>query len=175
MIIHIDMSQKFSNVTTIGIAWASSDKQEHKGLALDGKIIKRLVQEYHADRDFARLYAICIFLLTEQDIERIEKMIICNDEPFFMVKRYLDMLFEKFPCYPQIQVENITKYREEVGKRKLKSSADKFANSYRKRGLKPTQWYKGRQLRGLPVNYITIVALWIMLEKKKRGVAYPTS
>ena len=131
MIIHVDMSCKFYEGKKVGVAWIDSDKKEHKGMALSKNLIYKLNKSLAADSDFPRLYAICIYLLIKNDLNRINKIIICNDEPFSDVKKYLTLL----TCHQEnlISIQSITEYKKELGKKKLKSKADSIVNSYRKR------------------------------------------
>ena len=78
MIIRVDMSQKFYKRTNVGVAWCDNNKRTHKGLALSGNLIKKLISEHHVDYDFSRLYAICIYFLIKENINNIKKIIICK-------------------------------------------------------------------------------------------------
>ena len=167
MIIHVDMSQKFSNMKNIGVAWISTDRQHHKGLALSGKLIKKLVNEVGANHDFARLYAICIFLILRDDISKVSEIIICNDEDFTTVKKHLERLFISFPDFSQVRIDSIFDFRKRIG-RDIKSLADGIAASYRKRGLKENRWNKGYKLNVIRTRYKEIFYWWYFLEGKGR-------
>ena len=143
MIVHVDMSKKFYQKTTVGIAWTDSKRNVHKGMALSGGIIKQLIKDFSADHDFPRLYAICIYLITREIVNDFTKIIICNDEPFEYVKEYLRLLYDKDSIRNDMKIISLTEYRYELGEKKIKSLADGLANSYRKRALKPNQWNKG--------------------------------
>ena len=159
--IHIDMSGRFHNREKIGIAYVSDmNGEKHKGTAIGGKVIKALVKRYRTDRDFARLYAICIYFIIRDDIDGFKEIIICNDEDFDSVKRYLYILFGS-KRLSKINIQPIDYYRKVMGKN-VKSLADGKAESYRKRGLKIKRWFRGTKLNVVEINFKDICDCWEM-------------
>lgn len=165
MLIHVDMSNKFYlKKGNVGVAWLCQYQKEHKGLALSRTLIKQLKNQVNADYDFPRLYAISIYLIIKEDIKRVSKIVICEDEPFVEVEGYLKLLLNGI-ADPDLKIVSLFRYREELN-RKIKSPADKLANAYRKRALKPKQWHKGTKLNVVKTTYKEILKLWNFLEKK---------
>jgi hypothetical protein len=162
VIIHVDMSGKFHKYENVGIAWTDTKKKQHKGISLSGKLIKKLKSETNCDN--SKLYAICIYLILKGDLENLKRIIICNDENFIEVKDHLGLLFSKINYYKKIEIISISKHREKLGVKKLKSLADSFANSYRKRGYKRANWNRGRNLNTITCKHEDIMKI---LENKK--------
>ncbi len=163
MIIHIDMSEKLHRRKTVGVAWCDISRKEHKGLALSGKDIKRLIGEVNADHDFARLYAILIYHLIKDDSGKIEEIIICHDECYSDVRDYLSILLHPHDNR-SLRISSINEIRTRMGNRNFKSPANGPANTYRKRGLKRFQWSKrnssGRSLNVKPITYNEMKSYW---------------
>jgi hypothetical protein len=137
-----------------------SYNKKHKGCALKGNLIKYVhnnlclgsIREEHS-----KFYAIIIYLLIKNDIERIKSLTICNDEEFIYVKEYLMQLLGDKAGY--FIIRNITEFREILG-RKIKSPADNCANSYRKRGLNKKKWSNGKTLNVVEINFELIKEYW---------------
>ncbi len=161
------MSEKFYREKTVGIAWINNEKTLHKGLSMTGKLITKLISKNNANKNFARLYAICIFLIIKDNISMIRKMIICNDEEFSKVKKDLEDLIKMSGIYQKIEIKSITEYRAELGNRKISSPADNYAAAYRKRAHKKTAWKRGIQLNPIEINYEILEELWLKLENSE--------
>ena len=166
-IYHIDMSGRFYEKKTCGIACVNSLKTNHNGCALTHKL-KRYIEKNlcigEIKEDKARLYAICIYFLIKDKLEDIDTLIICNDESFIYVKEYLHFLLED-PSN-KIKIKSITEFQKKLGK-KVKSIADNFANAYRKRALKPTKRNIGIKLKVVEINYNIVKDKWLYLDKIK--------
>jgi len=163
---HIDMSGRIWEKKTIGIACVSAQTKIHNGCALRGnliKLIEKMLCTGHIREEYAKLYAICIFLLIKNKIQDINSLIICNDEDFNYVREYLLFLLES-PNPPKI--ENITDFKKKLG-RNIKSLADNFAINYRKRALNRNKWDIGRKLNVVEVDYASIKECWEKLNKIK--------
>jgi len=160
------MSGKIFEGLTIGIACVGAKSKTHNGCALRGNLIK-FIQKHLCIGDiaeeYARLYAICIYLLIKDKLNEIESLIICNDEEFIYVKEYLIILLGGIPNF---EIINITEFRKTFG-RKLKSLADNFAKAYRKRALNKNKWEKGKALTVVNVDYKTIEEYWKKLDVRK--------
>jgi hypothetical protein len=159
MIIHIDISEKFENKKTIGIAWITEDKKSHKGTALSGKIIKELIKKQNININYPKLYSILVFLILHKNIENVKKIVICNDYNFDKIDCYLRLLFLNYANYAKIEVMSIREYRSKLGFY-FESYADGVAKSYRKRGLKPKRRETGKKLNYIEVKYQEIINLW---------------
>ena len=133
--IHVDMSHKFYERFTVGIAFiATEDKKIHKGTALSNKLIKSLKKDVNAYYDFPRLYAICIYWILKDDIPKVDRLIIDNDENFVEVREHLDILFRDNQDFNNVNLMSLRDYTQILGKN-IQSLAHGVANSYRKRGL----------------------------------------
>jgi hypothetical protein len=106
--VHIDMSGKFQKKTTVGVALITSDKKDHCGLALSKQLINKITREFSYEDLFPKLYAICVFCLIKKKISKVEKIILCNDEPFLEVKKSLLKLINS-----KINIISITEHRYE--------------------------------------------------------------
>lgn len=165
-IYHIDMSGKWHQEGDIAIAVASEDKRDHRGVVLTRKLIRELDVNLGCDYDRPLLYAICSYYLIRENLEDIDTLVVCNDEPWHQVKDYLEALFYGEDRFFEIQAINITEYRKICGKPRLSSKAHGRANSYRKRGSKRAHRVsRGPKLNMVKVGYEQIEKLW--LEKVK--------
>jgi hypothetical protein len=159
--IHVDMSGKPFKKENIGIAWiAVEDLHQHKGAAISSRLIKELMRDLQIDYDAPRFHAICIYLITKEDIQNFKEIIICNDEPYEYVRPYLELLFER----DNISLEDhnpisLLYYREKIGKN-ISSLAHGRANSYRKRGFCEQNRSRGIELNVVKINYAMIKELW---------------
>jgi hypothetical protein len=155
---HVDMSGRIYKNKTIGIALVGTETKIHLGCALKGnlvKLIKRRLFKKNIFEDSAKLYAICISLLVKGVKDNIKTLIICNDEDFRIVKDVLSKLLKDYDS----EIISISEFRKRLG-RNIGSLADNYANIYRKRGLKPNRWAKGKELNIVPVTYNLIKQSW---------------
>ncbi len=92
---HIDLSRKFWERKTTGIACICVETKNHVGCALDFHLKKHVHYKLIINKsrqDYAMLYSICIYYLIKDILEEIDCLIICNDEDFKFVKKYLLIL-----------------------------------------------------------------------------------
>jgi len=163
---HIDMSGRIYKKKTIGIACVGSQTKQHNGCALKSNLIKLIQEKLCAGsiyEEYAKIYAICIYLLIKDKLTRINTLIICNDEEFTYVKEYLLLLINS-PNSPEII--SIIDLKKKLG-RNVKSMADNFAKCYRKRGLNRNKWLNGKALEIVEVNYNIIKKYWDILKIPK--------
>jgi len=162
---HVDMSGRIYKGKTIGIAIAGTKTKFNYGCALKGNLIKLVKKRLFKDniyKDSARLYGICIYLLVKEVKDKINTLIICNDEDFEVVKDILCRFLGK--C--DFEIINISEFRKRLG-RNVGSFADNYAKIYRKRALKPKRWPKGKKLNVIEITYNIIKQHWEVLEKIK--------
>lgn len=151
-IMHIDMSRRFGQRGNSGIAFKIIETGEHKGMGLSDKLKKELNKNFKIKNDYAKLYAICIYYLIRDNLADFDVLIICNDEVFLYVKKYLDILFKDYEKYSEKIISCLAKLRKITGNKKLRSYADNIANTYRRKvffGLV-------RQQKGIPLNIVKI-------------------
>lgn len=168
---HVDMSGRIYENKTIGIALVGTETKKHYGCAIKGnlvKLIKRRLFKKNIFEDSAKLYAICISLLVKGIKDDIKTLIVCNDEDFIIVKDVLSKLLEDYDFETKkilsssdfrgaqkplvFDIISISEFRKQLGKN-IGSLADNYANIYRKRGLKPNRWAKGKELNIVPITY----------------------
>jgi len=155
---HVDMSGRIYENKTIGIALVGTETKVHYGCAIKGnlvKLIKRRLFEKNIFEDSAKLYAICISFLVKKVKDNIKTLIICNDEDFKIVKSVLSRLLKDY----SFEIISISDFRKRLG-RNVGSFADNYAKIYRKRGLKPNRWIKGKELNIFPITYNLIKQFW---------------
>lgn len=155
---HIDMSGRIFDNRTIGIAMVGTKTKIHHGCALRGNMIKLIKKELFKEnifKDYAKLYAICIFLLVNKVKNNVKSLIVCNDEDFKIVKEVLLGLLGEI----DFEIINITEFKKRLG-RNIGSLADNYARVYRKRALKPNKWLKGKKLNIINLNYSLIKKYW---------------
>src|SRR3989344_3264229 len=114
---HIDMSGRIYKRKTIGVACVGANSKEHNGCALKGNLIKLIQKNLCLDskkKEYAKLYAICIYFLIEDKKDKIGSLIICNDEEFLYVKKYLIILLGDSHSFPIISITNL---RKKLGKK----------------------------------------------------------
>lgn len=166
---HIDTSCKLYESKNTGIAYKIIGSGKHKGLVLKRNLKKILRKNLSVDHDYARLYAICIFLLIKDDFKFFDSLIICGDEYVPYVKDYLRLLFDEESDYYNKLVISITDLRDLTGDKKIRSYADGKAKAYRKRGLKSlARRQKGVSLNPIEINYGTIKILWREIDEKMK-------
>jgi len=164
---HIDTSCKLHENKNTGIAYKTTDKEIHKGLVLSKKLKKELKRDLNADKDYGRIYAICIHYLIKDDLAIFDKLVICGDEDYKRTKKYLDGLFEGDKEYSKKEIMSLYELRKTTGKKKLKSYADNAARAYRRRGLKSfARRQKSVQLNVVEINYKRIKEKWMEIERK---------
>lgn len=162
---HVDMSGRIYENRTIGIALVEARTGINYGCALKGnliKLIKKSLFKKNIFEDSARLYAICIYLLVKEVKDKINALIICNDEDFKVVKNVLSQLLFKY----EFEIINISEFRRRLG-RNVGSIADNYAKIYRRRALKPKRHSIGKQLNIVEVTFKIIKNLWSELNGKE--------
>lgn len=165
-VMHIDTSCKLYERKDTGIAYRIIGSNAHKGLALSKKLKKELERDFNIDKDYAKLYAICIYYLIKDDLDIFDILVICGDEDFSRTKKYLDILFFDNSKYHSKKVISLYELRELTGKKKLKSYADNLSRSYRKRALKSyVIRQKGVILNNIRIGYKEIREKWLEIER----------
>ena len=160
---HVDMSGRIYENKTIGIAVVGTSSKKHHGCAIKGnliKLVKNRLFKKNIFEDSAKLYSICIYLLIRDIKKEISTLIICNDEDFNRVKRYLGILLQGI----SFEIINITEFRKRLG-RNIGSLADNFAKIYKKRALKPYKWKDGKNLNVISITYNNINENWEKLSQ----------
>jgi hypothetical protein len=159
---HVDTSGRIYTKKTLGIAVVGSKTKENYGCAVRGNLIKLVMKKLFKSniyKESAKLYAICIYALIKDVTEKIDKLVICNDEDFIFVKKYLLHLLND----SRIVIINISEFRKSLG-RNIGSMADNYAKSYRRRALKPFLWNKGKKIQVKVITYSLIKEYWEKLE-----------
>lgn len=166
-VMHIDTSCKLYENKDTGIAYKMIGTNEHKGLVLNKKLKKELKKKFNMNNDFARLYSVSIYYLIKDNLNKFDVLIICADEDFKKVRDYLDILFQNDKEYSKKEIISLVKLREITDNKKLKSAADKIANSYRKRGLKSlSKKQEGVLLNVVSINYNKIIEKFNEISQK---------
>ena len=151
---HIDVSRRFYQEGDSGIAFKIIPSQKHKGMVLSNKLKKELIRDFELDKNYAQLHAVCIYHLIRDELDSFDNLVICNDESYFDVKRYLDILFLDNEKYLSKFITSLSKLREITGDAKIRSYADGIANVYRRKALKPIRRrQKGVLLDIVQINY----------------------
>ncbi len=151
-VMHIDTSGKLYEKKDTGIAYKIINGEGYKGLTLNIKLKKGLRKSLKVHKDFPRIYAICIYYLIKDNLDDFDILVICGDEKFSDVKKYIELLFKGENRYLKKEIISLYELREITGNKNLKSYADGIANSYRKRGLKSIS----KRQEGIPLNVIDI-------------------
>ena len=95
-VMHIDTSCKLYENKDTGIAYKIAGTNAHKGLVLSKKLKKELKRtHFNINKNYAKLYAICIYYLIMNDLKEFDILIVCADEDFKNVKDYLNLLCPK--------------------------------------------------------------------------------
>lgn len=158
---HIDTSCKLHENKNTGIAYKIVGSKKHMGLALKRTLKKELNNQLNLSENYAKMYAICIYLLVKDDFDLFDVLVICGDEPVPKVKKHLKKLFEKNSEYLTKDVISITELRKLTGNYKLRSYADGAARSYRRRALKnKARQQEGISLNAVKINYKIVEELW---------------
>jgi hypothetical protein len=158
-VMHIDTSTKLYENKTTGIAYKIIPTRIHKGIILSKKLKKGLRNKSNKKIN-PQIYSIIIYYLIKEDMEKFDILVICADERYKLVKKYLDILFRNNLEYHNKKIMSIGELRQMSGNKKIKSYADSIANSYRKRGPKSI---KRRQV-GIDLNIIKIQLKDIILK-----------
>jgi len=164
-VMHIDTSNRFYQKRNTGIAYKMIKTNEHKGLGISDKLKRELDRDLNADEDYSRLYAICIYFLIKDDLDKFDILIICNDEAFLYVREYLDILFLDNKEYFEKEISSLAKLREITGDKSIRSYADNMTGIYRRKIFQKIQRrQKGVRLNIVKVNYKMIVEKWKEIE-----------
>ncbi len=162
-VMHIDTSMRFNQKGSTGIAFKIIETNEHAGIILDRNLKRKLKKMISSPKDYPKLYAIYIYYLIKDSLDKFDCLIICNDEKYSKVKKWLDIFFCKNKRYLEKEITSISKLRKITGNSKLRSYADNIANIYRKKGVRAiTRRQKGIKLNIIKVNYEMIYSKWII-------------
>jgi len=164
---HIDTSVKLHKKGNTGIAYKIIGSGNHKGMVLGSSLKRDLIKNLLVSKDYARVYAICIFYLIKDNLDLFDTLIICEDENITHVKKYLLILFEDYPEYKTKEVLSLIELRKITGDKRIRSYADGMANSYRRRGLKClVRQQEGVKLNPLKIDFKSIKKFWYLIDKK---------
>jgi hypothetical protein len=145
---HIDTSKRFGQRGDTGIAFKIVSSGEHSGMALSNRLKRELDKNFGMQENYPLLYAVCIYYLIKDKLELFDNLVICNDEDFRSVKKYLDLLFGDNASYGSKDIACIGDLRGILGDSKVRSYADNIANVYRRKALKPLR----RRQRGIALD-----------------------
>jgi tetrahydromethanopterin S-methyltransferase subunit G len=162
---HVDMSGRIYEKKDIGIALVGVNTGLNYGCVLKIQLLKKIKKELFKENfyyDSAKLYAICIHFLVDDVRDLVDKLIICNDEDFRVVKKILDQLLGKH----NFEIINITEFRKRLG-RKVGSLADNYARIYRKKALRPSKYQIGKKINVINLSFLSIKQKWEQLSKNK--------
>ena len=163
---HVDMSGKIEKLVDIGIACVGSISKINAGCAIKGNMLKKIKKELFCGNKFkerAKVYAICIALVLKANKFEVNRLIICNDEDFRFVKKYLLGLLGN--SMKGIEIINISEFRKVLG-RKINSPADNFARCYRKRGFSYTKRNYGKDINVVKITYHQFKEIWHKIKKE---------
>ncbi len=149
---HIDISGRFYQKSHSGIAFKIIPSQEHRGLIISKKLKKLLNKNLDLNNSYSKLYAICIYYLIWDKLDHFDNLVICNDESYSEVKRYLDLLFKDNQNYFCKFIISLSQLRKISGDSKIRSYADHIANIYRRKALKSLR----RRQRGILLNLVEL-------------------
>ena len=147
---HIDVSRRFYQKGNSSVAFKIIPSNNHRGMALSNKLKNELKKDFNIG--YAQLYSICIYYLIYDRLDSFDNLVICNDENYMRVKKYLDILFSKNKKYVSKFITSLNKLREISGDSKIRSYADNIANTYRRKSLKPLR----RRQKGILLNIVKI-------------------
>jgi hypothetical protein len=158
---HIDISKRFYQRGDSGMAFKIVPSQKHKGVVISKRLKKLLKKKFDLNKNYTQLYAICIYYLIYDELDNFDNLVICNDESYSDVKKYLDMLFEGNAKYSSKFITSLSQLRKISGDFKVRSSADNMANIYRRKSLKSLKRrQKGIALNLVEINYQKIKEKW---------------
>jgi hypothetical protein len=149
---HIDTSRRFKQRGHSSVAFKIVSSGKHSGIILSNRLKRELDKNFSMQENYPLLYAICIYYLIKDKLELFDNLVICNDEDFRSVKKYLDLFFGDNVSYGSKNIVCIGDLRALLGDAKVKSYADNIANIYRKKALKPLR----RQQKGIVLNICEI-------------------
>ncbi len=165
-----DTSCKFYEKKDTGIAYKIVNNGEHKGIILSNKLKRELDYKINTHKNYAKLYAICIFYLIKDNLDDFDILVICGDEHFNKVRKNLDILFYGNKQYQIKEIISIGELRNITGNNKLKSYADNISNIYRKKGFKSLQRrQKGIKLNIISLSYNLLINRWCILEDEVKS------
>ncbi len=159
---HVDMGGRLHKGTDVGIACVGASSKTHDGCVPKGSLIRLIVRKLcrkDLQKCYAKMYAICIYLLIRDRLFDIERLITCNDENIALVKAYLERLLEN---KHRFSIINITEFRESPG-RNTKSFADNYSKRYRRRGLNKIRRQDGIELQMVELSFPLIQGYWLLL------------
>ncbi|MFH1590902.1 MAG: hypothetical protein ABIC95_03155 [archaeon] len=162
MLIHVDMSGQLNEKKAVGVAWYCAETSQHRGVALSPQFKKKVLSSVKDNEVFPKIYASCIFLLILDYLDDISSVVICNDEPFTLVKNHLSLLLGEITDTPP-EILSKTQFQRNSGITRFRSPADNFANHYRKRGLKRRKLFQGKKLH---IKQITVSEITALIKKK---------
>lgn len=164
---HIDVSRRFYQRGDSSVACKIIPGNSHKGLVISNKLKEELKKNFHIDKNYAKVHAICIYYLIREELDSFDNLVICNDEEYLKVKACLDFLFRGNKRYSSKLITSLGKLREISGDSKIRSYADNTANIYRRKALKPIRRkQRGVSLNLVKVNYRGIKDKWEELKGK---------
>ena len=164
-IMHVDISRRFYQEGNSAIAFRIIPSKKHKGIIILNKLKKELKRNLKVYENYSKLHAIYIYYLIKDDLDSLDRLILCDDEDYLEVKKYLDLLFKENKIYSSKFITSLHKFREILGDSKIRSYADNIANIYRRKAPKPLR----RQQKGVPltlieVNYQKVKEKWDILK-----------
>lgn len=152
---HVDLSGTIRDSKNTGIALCTSNKKYHVGGCLSSQLKKALKNHNEFCGKTYAIYAFCIWILIKDNTNHIDKLVICNDEPFLKVKEQLLKLSNN--SIKEDNISSIFDFRESIGK-KINSPADNPANKYRRYALNKVKSQK-YQLNAIPLNLSVFLEL----------------
>lgn len=166
-VMHIDTSHKLHERNDTGIAYKVIGTNEHRGTAISLKLKKELEKKLDADQDRARIYAIVIYFLIKDKLDIFDELIICGDENYYSVKKYLHLLFKDTKSFLTKTIKSVAELRIETGDKKLRSYADDVAYSYMRRALKSIiRRQKGTPLNVIKITYNMFYLKWMEIKER---------
>ena len=149
---HVDISRRLYQKGDSAVAFKIIPSKKHKGIVISNKLKKELKRDLKINENYPKLCAIYIYYLINKDLDLFDNLVICDDEIYSEVKKYLDLLFEKNKICSKKFITSLHKFREILGDQKIRSYADNMANIYRRKASKPLR----RQQKGIPLNIIEV-------------------
>ena len=157
---HVDISGKIARLEDIGIACMNPITKVNCGCAIRGKVVRKLKKEFFRDKgihDRAKFYGILIYLILRGYEFKFDRLIICNDENFSVVKKVI--VFLMGGDFNSDKIIGISEFRKPFG-RKIGSPADNLARCYRKRGFSSLKRNYGKDINVVEITYGDIKKCW---------------